>query len=320
MYPTRRLTWDDEVSISDALHASRTVKKAVSRGKAPTAAEQRILDDGKAAADLLVLAHSDLARSVAREVLRAAEISSTIDFDDLVQVGMMAMYSCTGSFDARKRSDGLDRDTGNRFSVYSRLYIRREMFRALQRASATMTGSMAAITRTREWVRAREYLEAELDRMPTAQEVSEYTGIPADAIDLALLERKEVIGQPVWAHRSDDDDGPIREPGEPELTDRVDDASVADEYGVAFARVVSTVLELDEAEAFILWMGVDRGFPRTAGEVASTMGVKVSEANEIIGRAVARLRHPQNAERVRVLALDALEAVADERAPASASV
>jgi len=307
MYPKVRLIWEDEVRLSDAIFPAREVRLRLGGSEATTQLDQDVLAKAQVAMDELVLSHSTLAQRAADEVLFGSPSSATIDREDLVQVGMIAMYSCAKAFDARRRSDGIDRDTGNRFSFYAKMYIKRAMYRTLKGGDALMTGSVATRDRTREWLNHRDALAEELGRKPTLVEVSEYCGIAIDTIDMTLLGRRAVISAP--SGTSDDGEEMEVDAGEPERTGDVDDQILAEAYALALDRVLRSVLMPDEVDAFSLWMGIDRAVPRSVPEVARELGFKVAPTMELVGRAVARLRHPQNLTLIREAARDALDAI-----------
>ena len=315
MYPRLRLNWEDEVRISDALYAARETKTRLAGMEPATPDDRAILAAGVAAADELVTAHSGIAKRVASEVMFGAKSSATIDFEDLVQIGMIAMYSCANSFDARRRRDGNAHDTGNRFSVYCRKYIQREMWRAVRRGDAPLTGSVAIGERTQEWLRARDALMADLGRHVSAAEVSEACGIPVDAIDMTLAGPTTSLEQRRRPEGSDGPwDAPLGDVGvfdaiESGRGDEVVNEMVSEDYIAALDRTLRELLPPDEADAFLLYLGVDRQTPRAAIEVAREMGMRVGDANEVVGRAIARLLHPQNVGRVSALAREALDSI-----------
>lgn len=317
MYPTKRLTWEEEVAFSDALHAARELRRELGDEEPSTEEQRRTLEEGRVAADGLVTAHAGLAGSLASSVLRGIEGSPTIDIDDLIQIGLIAMYSATNSFDARRRGDGHVHSTGQRFSVYCTRLVRRDMYRALNRGEAILKDSIATATRTRQWYANKDLLEERLGRKPTPAEVSEFSGIPLDSIDMTLIGRHPVIGQSVSPHGGDGDDDDARL----DVADSIDvsdvtEAMIADEYVAALDGLAREFLMPVEADALMLWLGTDRDIPRTHSEVAKELGIKVSHAAESVARGIAFLRHPQNVEAVREAALKAIKSI--EEAPVKA--
>lgn len=310
MYPVNKLTWDDELRLSDDLHEAREVKKRLDGAEPETHHDIEALRKGKEAADELIVAHHGLAKRIANQVLFGADSASTIDFDDLVQVGMMAMYTVANSFDARRRSDGLDKDTGNRFSVHATMYVRRDMYRAVQREEAILTGSIAASERTRVWLQRKDELQDQIGRRPTPAEVSEFSGIPLSAVDITLVGKNPVIGQSVTP--DGDDDEMTLDVSDESLSNVIQKSLDADVYNAALDGVIRELLPLDEADALSLWLGLDRETPRIFSEVASAMGLRVSEAREKVEYGMSRLRHPQNAARVGQVAAAAVSSVESE--------
>ena len=124
---------------------------------------------------------------------------------------------------------------------------------------------------------------------------------------MTLLGHRAVIGAATGT--SDDGEEMQVDAGEPERTGDVDDQILVEAYALALDRVLRSVLEPAEVDAFSLWMGIDRAVPRSVPEVAREMGYKVAPTMELVGRAVARLRHPQNLALIRKAARAALDAI-----------
>lgn len=141
--------------------------------------------DGIARSDpeRLVRSHFPLVRKIAWHT--HARVSTALDVEELVQIGMIALIECARTFEDRGQAA---------FSTYATMRIRGAMIDAL-RKQATMCRS--ALRRRRELKEARERLESVLGRQPGEAELAEALGIPVaellEAIDATRGVRYESI-------------------------------------------------------------------------------------------------------------------------------
>lgn len=131
----------------------------------------------------LVRSHFPLVRKIAWHT--HARVSTALDVEELVQIGMIALIECARTFEDRGQAA---------FSTYATMRIRGAMIDAL-RKQATMCRS--ALRRRRELKEARERLESVLGRQPGEGELAEALGIPIaellEAIDSTQGVRYESI-------------------------------------------------------------------------------------------------------------------------------
>lgn len=300
----RRLTWDDEVRISDAIYAAKEVSAALD-GAEPNDEQRRILDAAREATDELVLAHRPLVTSLAYSVITNSPTVPSIDMEDLIQIGMITLYSQARTFDARRRNDGLAHDTGNRFSVWASRNVKREMVRAIQRLTHATTGAMALTERTRTWLQTFNTLREQLGRNPSNDEVERVCNISHADIDLASVLPTAHFESPVSGSDADDSltlgDVIVSNVDEPDF-----ESEVEHHYAMALERMLRQILTDVECEAFMAYMGVGRDAPMTDSEIALQLHVTRQRARSFIDSAIARLRHPQISDRVTALARAAL--------------
>lgn len=312
------LTWADELRLSDDIHAARSLRALLAReGRAPTTSEASVLEKADDAIRTLVVSHTGLVKGLALNVTQGRQHKyAAVDYDDLVQAGLIALQSCARAFDARRRADGIAKDTGTRFSVYSRMRVRRDMWRLVDQASP-LSQSGVTLANTYAWVRFASELRLKLGREPRPDEVSEASGINPEAVDVTLLATPVFIDDvanpgssrlAASLHETNDPAGDLEE------------AMMASAYTDALAGVLAQVLPQPECEALTLWLGVDQEMPRSISEVARQMGVPRRDASALIEFAQARLRHPQSAGVVRKLALGALASVEGRGTPSTATV
>lgn len=105
----------------------------------------------------LARAHMPLVRKIAWHV--DGRVMSTIDIEDLVQIGMIALVEAAGGYE----------DRGHAFSTYASLRIRGAMIDHLRREA---TISRSAMARRRELAGARARLQGRLGRPPAEAEMA----------------------------------------------------------------------------------------------------------------------------------------------------
>jgi RNA polymerase sigma factor for flagellar operon FliA len=122
----------------------------------------------------LIQNHLALVRKIAWHT--HARVSTALDIEELVQIGMVALIEAARTFVDRGHAA---------FSTYATVRVRGAMIDAL-RKQATLCRS--ALRRRRELNSARASLEAKLGRSPTDAEL-------ADAMEISLSELQELISE-----------------------------------------------------------------------------------------------------------------------------
>jgi RNA polymerase sigma factor for flagellar operon FliA len=121
--------------------------------------------------DDLIRTHLGLVRKLAWQV--HSRMSSSIDVEDLIQIGTVSLIEAARSFEDRGEAT---------FATYATMRVRGGMIDALRR-SATMVRS--AIRRRREFAAARAALEGSLGRHATDAEMAERLDLTVEAYRLA---------------------------------------------------------------------------------------------------------------------------------------
>ncbi|WP_310496094.1 FliA/WhiG family RNA polymerase sigma factor [Sandarakinorhabdus sp.] len=122
----------------------------------------------------LISSHLALVRKIAWHV--HARVSSAIDIEDLVQIGMIALIEAARAFEDRGHAA---------FATYATMRVRGAMIDQL-RKGATLVRS--AIRRRREWGRVRATLENQLGRTATDTEMAAALELPLDAYRAAIAQ------------------------------------------------------------------------------------------------------------------------------------
>jgi RNA polymerase sigma factor for flagellar operon FliA len=212
----------------------------------------------------LARAHMPLVRKIAWHV--HGRVSSAVDIEDLVQVGMVALVEAANGYD----------DRGFAFSTYASMRVRGAMIDQLRR-HATMCRS--AMARRRDLAKTSAELESKLGRKPSEAEMAEALGLEASAYrelaDSAVAVRQESLDE-VYSDQS---------MWFADVEDRVDVTMEREELGAALA---GRIAELPEREAMVLQLYFVEEM--NLEEIGLTLGVGAARVCQIKKSALDRLR------------------------------
>lgn len=213
----------------------------------------------------LVQNHLGLVRKIAWHT--HGRVSSAIDIEELVQVGMIALIEAARTFEDRGQAA---------FATYATVRIRGAMIDAL-RKQATMCRS--ALRRRRELNAARSLLSGRLGRAPEDGELAAHLGIEIselhDAIDATQGVRYEAIDEVYSDHSiwfADD---------EPDALERLQSSRMRTDLMAAIRR-------LPEREAMVLQLYFVEEL--NLEEIGQTLGVGAARICQIKKAALTKVR------------------------------
>jgi RNA polymerase sigma factor (sigma-70 family) len=249
------LTKDDEVRLAQTIEEGREAKAELEA--AETDKKVKITPSKKLALKRAVhrgdQAERDFVQSNLRLVVSIAKKyqASGLPLLDLIQEGNLGLMHAVEKFDWRK---------GFKFSTYATWWIRQAITRGIANTGRTIRLPVHAGDTLARVQKAQSRLELKFGRPPTIKELCEECEMPEDKLIEALRFRSEPISL----------SEPLREDGDAELGDVVEDRSAESPFDVAAVKMMPAAIEkllqpLDEREQKILRTRRSRGDPHPRG-------------------------------------------------------
>ncbi len=275
----RLLTKADEAELAQAIEAGREAAAKLAAGGPLTAATRRDLRKveraGSAAATQFVQSNLRLVVSIAKRYQ-----ASGLPLLDLVQEGNLGLMHAVEKFDWRR---------GFKFSTYATWWIRQALTRGIANTGRTIRLPVHAGDQLGRLKKALVNFEIRHGRTASLEEI-------AVDLDLPVVKVRELI---LYSPDTLSLSEPLREGGDGELADLVEDRNAISPYEATFAALLPEAVAkllgaLDDREREILRLrfGLDHGEPRTLEEVGERFNLTRERIRQIEAKAMSKLRHP----------------------------
>jgi RNA polymerase sigma factor (sigma-70 family) len=274
------LTKEDEIRLAQVIETGSRARSVLASANGSLAAGERRelrrqVREGDDAQRTFVQSNLRLVVSIAKKYQ-----ASGLPLLDLIQEGNLGLMHAVEKFDWRK---------GFKFSTYATWWIRQAITRGIANTGRTIRLPVHAGDTLSRLTKARARLELKLGRPASVAELAAEVDLPEDKIAEAL----RFASEPVSLSE------PLRDDGDAELGDIVEDRAAESPFEVAVARllpdeIAKLLAPLDERERQILALrfGLDRGEPRTLEEVGEYFNLTRERIRQIEARAMSKLRHP----------------------------
>ena len=210
-----------------------------------------------------------------------------LSYMDLIHEGSLGLMEAAKRFDPERNV---------KFISYAVWWVRQAIFHALSehtrvfRLPQKLSGQVSRVTN------AREKLKAELERMPTTEELAERTALSPEAVEQLLL----AAGDDVSLSAS------VGEEGSLELGDTLEQETIPsvelELIRTSFERRIQSMVEdLDEKEREVIRtrFGLDGEEPKTLQEIGESMGLSRERIRQIESRAKEKLRRSREVQGLR---------------------
>jgi len=213
----------------------------------------------------LVRGHMQLVRKIAWHV--HGRVSSAIDIEDLIQIGMIALVEAANGYE----------DRGHAFSTYASMRVRGAMIDHLRRHASL---SRSAMGKRREMLKAKATFEKTHGRAPSDSELAHAMGLDGATFRALMEDTAQTYQESLDEVYSD------QSIWFADVEERADDAMQREQLGEALAEHIA---DLPEREAMVLQLYFVEEM--NLEEIGQTLGIGAARVCQIKKAALDKLRN-----------------------------
>lgn len=218
----------------------------------------------KASQEDLVRSHMQLVRKIAWHV--HGRVSSAIDVEDLIQIGMIALVEAANGYE----------DRGHAFSTYASMRVRGAMIDHLRRHAAL---SRSAMVKRREMLKAKSDFEKTYGRSPSESELAQAMGLDGASLRVLIDETAATYHETIDEVYSD------QSMWFADVEERIDQTIEREELAGALAEHIASLPER-EARVLQLYFVEEMNLE----EIGQTLGIGAARVCQIKKAALDKLR------------------------------
>jgi RNA polymerase sigma factor (sigma-70 family) len=271
------LTKADEMRLGQIIQEGQAAQVRLNETTELTRRERRELTTQVRAAETATVEFINANLRLVVSVARKYQWSG-LPLGDLIQEGNLGLIHAVEKFDWRK---------GFKFSTYATWWIRQAIGRAIENTSHTVRVPAHVGDEIRRARRLQTEMEARNGRPPTLAELAQELG----TTEVALAELLRYDADPVSLDVS------VGEDGDTSLGDLIVNHSAASPFDAVAGALLPAEVERflsalgeDERQVLLLRYGLDRGEPRTQGEVGEMLDLTAERVRRIERDALTKLR------------------------------
>jgi len=279
---TQKVTKRDEISVEKYLADISPIPLITAEREAELAYRIRNNQDKEA--------HSELVRANLRFVVSVAKQyqGQGLSLPDLISEGNLGLAKAAGRFDETR---------GFKFISYAVWWIRQHIMQGLSQQGRVVRLPQNKIAQINRVKKATSALEQDMEREPTAYELSDYLDTTLDEVNVALANQK----------RTSSLDAPVGDsPDSATRMDLIEDQSMErpdDSSNLASLRQdinqAMTVLTPRERKVLHMLYGLEANHVHTLEEIAEILEVTRERARQIKDKALRRLRLESNSKHLK---------------------
>lgn len=216
--------------------------------------------------------------------------SNKLDFDDLVQAGMLGMIKAAEKFDLKQ---------GTEFSTYAVWWIKQAITREVNDNGYTIRIPVHRMEQIQKVMRLDSKFAAELDYSKRIKRISEASGFPEALVEDCMQLYYQFI-------KTSSLDLPVGEEESStlgELVPQETEPSIEETVALVFLKehIKEVLFTLTEREQNVLRMrfGLDDGEERTLEEIGKEYNVTRERIRQIEEKALKKLRHPSKSKKLK---------------------